>query len=150
MNLNNTCFCKSAYIPTIILSAGLVVSLSACSNKTAENPKTIQTENLQKVELGKVVSVKTIQIQAERSYRRPYGVGVSASSGGHRGIYGSIDLATIGGLFKESNDPENVQEIIVKKNSGEIVAITQKHSESFKQGDSVKIVIRNGIAKVIH
>ncbi len=141
----------------MIAALGLVLGLNACSNNannTKNKPKTIQTLNKQqKVELGTVVAVRTIQIKPSENntYVSPYGnIGVSASSGGFRGIHGSIDLATLGRLFKNNSETKTAQEIIVKKNSGETVAITQELKENFKQGDSVKILIRNGNAQVIH
>lgn len=139
----------------VAVTLSLSIGLNGCSNTTAtleKKPKTIQTLNNQhKVELGTVVAIRDVQIKPETdNYGRPYGnVGVSASSGGFRGIYGSIDLATIGRLFK-NNTAKKAQEIIVKKNSGETVAITQDIKDSFKQGDAVKILVSNGYAQVIH
>lgn len=138
----------------IIATLGLLLGLSACSNNPPNKPKTIQTlNNQQKVELGTVVTVRTFQIKsdANHSYRSPYGnVGVAASSGGFRGIYGSIDLATIGRLFKKTTAAKTAQEIIVKKNTGETVVISQPYKEHFNKGDAVKILVRNGYAQVIH
>ena len=138
----------------VIATLGLVLGLSACSNNPPNKYKTIQTlNNQQKVELGTVVAVRTFQIKpdANNSYRSPYSnVGVAASSGGFRGIYGSIDLATLGRLFKNTTAAKIAQEVIVKKNNGETVAITQVFKENFKQGDAVKILVRNGNAQVIH
>jgi len=140
----------------VIAALGLILGLSACSNNVPNKPKpkTINTlNNQQQVELGTVVAVRTIQIKpdANRSYGSPFSnIGLSASSGGFRGIYGSINLATLGRLFKNTSAAETAQEIIVKKNNGETVAITQVFKENFKQGDAVKILIRNGNAQVIH
>ncbi|MEH6457193.1 MAG: hypothetical protein V7749_12760, partial [Cocleimonas sp.] len=111
----------------VIATLGIVLGLSACSNNAPKKPKykTIQTlNNQQQVETGTVVSVRTIQVKpdANKSYGSPYGnVGVSASSGGFRGIYGSIDLATLGRLFKGATATKTAQEIIVKKSTGETV-----------------------------
>jgi len=134
----------------VLSTLGLVLSLNACTNTTNKKPKTIQTLNKQqKVELGTVVAVRTIQIKPEAI--NSYGnVGVAASSGGFRGIYGSIDLSTISRIFKNTTSAKTAQEVIVKKNSGETVAITQAFKENFKRGDAVKILIRNGNAQVIH
>lgn len=142
-----------------MVTLGLILSLSACTNNanTTNNkskPNTIQTLNNQQiVETGTVIAVRTLKIKpnANNSYGRPYGnVGVSASSGGFRGIYGSVDLATLGRLFKGATAAKTAQEVIVKKSTGETVAITQPFKESFAKGDSVKILVRNGNAQVIH
>jgi len=132
----------------------LFFSISACSN-TPKKPKykTIQTLNQQqKVEYGTVLAIRTFKINSDTqsASASPYGnIGVAASSGGFRGIYGSIDLATIGRLFNKASSTKTAQEIIVKKSSGETVSITQLQKQNFKQGDRVKIVIRNGNAEVI-
>lgn len=140
----------------ISATLGLVLSLSACSNnppKKKTKYKTIQTLNQQqKVEYGTVIAARTFKINADNQNASvsPYGnIGVAASSGGFRGIYGSIDLATIGRLFNKAQSTKTAQEIIVKKNTGETVSITQVQKQNFKQGDKVKIVIRNGNAEVI-
>ncbi len=129
-----------------ILSALILLfSLTACSSNTANN----QLGKQQTVETGTVVSVKTIKIKPEEI--RSYGnVGVGVGSGGYRGVYGSVDVGTLARLFRNATGPKTAQEIIVNKTNGETVAITQEAKENFKQGDSVKILLRNGEARVIH
>lgn len=134
---------------SIFLMLGLSFGLSACSNTEKAKPKykTIQTLNQQqKVETGTVVSVRSIQINTQ-SYSRP-SFGVAASSGGFRGIYGSVDLATLS-RFLGNNKTTEAQEIIVKKSAGNTVAITQVTKEKFKQGDKVKILQRDGQSVVV-
>ena len=122
----------------------------ATHNKTSSN-KSIS--NMQKVEIGKIVSIKTIAIQPEKI--DSYGsVGVSVGSGGRSGLYGAFDLATLGKVFRNANKPKTAQRFIIRKSNGEMVAITQPFSQAskevFKIGDSVKILLENGKAKVIH
>ena len=139
--------------------------LSACSNNktSAVNKEKIQNseklggwqknkpiKNMQTVEAGTIVSIKTIPVKAEKidSYGN---IGVSVGSGGHSGIYGAFDLATLGKVFRNANKPKTTQQFIIKKTNGELVAITQAPSkEPFKAGDSVKLLLENGQAKVIH
>ncbi|MCF6190638.1 MAG: hypothetical protein L3J51_09170 [Cocleimonas sp.] len=126
----------------------ILISLSACSsNKTAN---TSNITNMQKIEMGKIISVKTVAVKPEdiNSYGN---VGVSVGSGGHSGVYGSVDLATIGKLYRNATKPSTAQQFIITKANGETVAITQPSSkEVFKIGDSVKILLEDGKAKVIH
>ena len=127
-----------------------IVSLSACSNNAKNTTNTNnKAVNQQTVETGTVVSARTIKIEPQEY--GPYGanVGVSGGSGGV-GVFGSIDLVTLGRLFKNVTGPKIAQEVIVKKSNGETVAITQKAKETFKAGDKVKILLRNGEARVIH
>ena len=146
----NTLFSRSAYVITTL---GLILNLSSCSNKVENNkintPNPNQALNKQqKVELGTVVSIRIFEVKADSN---PYGnIGVSASSGGYRGVHASIDLATIGRTFNNTTTAKTAQEVIVKKSTGETVAITQPFKENFKKGDAVKILVRNGYAEVIH
>lgn len=141
--LNNT------LVTVLIITSFL--TLSACSNnKTATTAGTGKIENMQKVETGTIVSVKTIALKPEEI--NSYGnVGVSVGTGGSSGVYGSVDLATIGKLYRNATKPTTAQQLIIKKENGETVAITQAASkEVFKAGDAVKLLIQDGKAKVIH
>ena len=136
---------------SICLTLGLSFGLSACSNtekaKAKPKYKTIQTLNQQqKVETGTVVSVRAIQIKPP-NHSRP-SIGVAASSGGFRGVYGSIDMATLSRIFGNNRTIE-AQEIIVKKSTGDTIAITQVSKEKFKQGENVKILLRDGKSIVV-
>ena len=124
-----------------------LITLSGCSSKKTVVP-TGKAVNMQKIETGTVVSVKTIAIKPETT-TRPYGnVGISIGSGGRSGVFGSVD---IGRIFRNSTKPTTALRLIINKSNGEMVAITQAVSkENFKQGDTVKLLIENGKAKVIH
>lgn len=143
---------KRKILLTLPLSLGICLILSACSNTDKPKPKykTIETLNQQKrVETGTVVAVKTIQIK--QASNNSYGnIGIAASSNGFRGIHGSIDLGTLSRIFTNNTKIKTAQEIIVKKTNGQTVAITQVSKETFKQGEAVKILVRNGQAYVIH
>lgn len=123
----------------------LFLLLSACSSSQTDN----QIGKQQTVETGTVVAVKTVNLTPEKI--NSYGnVGVSVGSGGHSGVYGSVDVGTIGKLFRNATGPKTALEIIVKKDNGEVIAITQASKVSFKKGDYVKLLLRNGKAQVIH
>ena len=126
------------------------IGLSACSNTEKAKPeyKTIQTLNEQQVETGTVIAVNKVIIQPSSYNYRP-NIGIAASSGGFRSIYGSVDLATLSRLFTNSGGAKTAQEIIIKKNNGQTVAITETTKDSFKAGDVVKILKQDGIARVI-
>ncbi len=131
----------------------LLTNLSACSNnKTASTSGKIA--NMQKVEMGTVVSVKTIALKPD-SIESHGEIGVSIGSGGTSGVYGSVDIGTLGTLFSGTKKPTTAQQFIIKKSTGETVAITQEVTdgepkEVFKAGDIVKLLLQNGKAKVIH
>ena len=123
----------------------LLLTLTACSNHSVNS----QPDNLANVETGTVLSIRTAPIEPIKIYPRG-NVGVGIGSGGYRGIFGSIDAGTIGRIFSNSTGPKFAQEVIVKKRSGEIVAIRQAAKTTFKQGDRVKIIVQKGQAEVIH
>jgi outer membrane lipoprotein SlyB len=119
--------------------------LSACSTNDVDN----QLNKQQIVESGTVISVKTVNIKPEKI--NSYGnVGVSVGSGGHSGVYGSVDVGTIGRIFRNASRDKKAQEIIIKKDTGNVVAITQDTKVIFKKGDKVRLLLRNGKARVTH
>jgi len=126
----------------------LLISLSACTNNQTAASGTI--ENMQKIEMGTIVSIKTVALRPEEI--NSYGnVGVSVGSGGHSGIYAGVDIGTLGKLYRNATKPTTAQQFIITKNNGETIAITQLASkEVFRIGDSVKMVLQDGKAKVIH
>lgn len=139
---------------TITISLFLMLNLvTACSNNATEkrNDSTnIQLGTLKKVEFGTVVSVKNITIKPTQTPapRSSGNIGVNVGSGG-TGIYGTVDVATLTRLFSE-NKAKTAQEIIIKKEHGELVVVTQNSKEIFNKGDKVKILSRNNKAIVIH
>lgn len=128
----------------LLLSFLLLASISACSNTKEAN-----VSNVKEVQQGTVVSVTLTPVKTEPI--RPHGgLGVTVGSGGHTGIYGSIDLATIGRILSTPAKQPMMQEIIVRRSNGSLVAITQPEKQPFLRGEKVKIVHRGNEARVIH
>ena len=127
-------------------------SFSGCSSLSSskedeDEPLPVNIE--QKIETGIVLGVRIIEIKPEPVHS--YGnVGVTLDSSGTSGIQGSVDLKTIGTLYRNATKDKTAQEIIVKKDIGETVAITQSTNEIFKVGDRIKVLKREGKAVVIH
>lgn len=113
--------------------------ISACASNT-----TTTVGNIQKVDVGTITQLKEIPIKAD-SDSLGTSLGVSIGSGGHAGIYGAFDL---GKIFSALNKPTKQLELMIKKQSGELVVITQPLGRNFKVGDKVKILLRNGRAVV--
>ena len=144
---------RSSRLIFAFLTLSITIGLSACSNSNKNTQNSAQTvNNQQTVELGTVVGVRQVELREidNRSNNPLSNVGVSASSGGYRGIYAAIDVGTLARLFKNNSKGKLVQEVTVKKRSGETVAITQAIKETFKTGETVKILYRNGYAHVTH
>ena len=100
----------------------------------------------QKVETGTIVSVRNIDVKPA-NYSRP-SIALAVDSSGFRSVYGAIDMTTLSHIFG-NNKTSEAQEIIVKKKTGNTVAITQVSKEKFKQGESVNILRRNGKSIVV-
>lgn len=137
---------------TLLFTLLIILSLSACTNNTTKSTtsKTIHTQlNKQtSTETGTVLAVKSMTIKPEKLRPR---VGVSFGSGGYRGVHGGFDIGNVVRALQDSNKPKYEQEIVVRKNNGDTVSITQITREHFKKGDQVKlIVLRTGEARVVH
>ena len=122
----------------------ICLSLTTCTSNTATSDTVIS--NMQKVELGVITQLKTV---ATRRDSNPLGssVGVSVGSGGHAGLYGAFD---VGKIFSALSTPSHQLELVIKKQNGAFIAITQPLTDNFKVGDKVKILLRNGLAIVQH
>lgn len=125
-----------------LASALICLSLVACTaNTTTTNDK---MGSIQKVEQGTITQIKKVAATRD-SDSLGSTIGVSMGSGGHAGVYGAFD---IGRVFSAMTKPTHQLELMVKKQNGEIVAVTQPLGGKFKVGDKVKILLRNGLAVV--
>ncbi len=122
----------------------LVATLTAACSSTDN-----RTNKLQEVQSGVVIGVKKVVIKPEPV--RPRGnIGVSVGSGGHAGVYGAVDILSIGSLLGIGKKDKVMQEIIIKRPNGELVAVTQPYTTIFKKGERVKIIQRGNQARVTH
>ena len=127
----------------LLMAVALLSLITSCTN----NDKRIYT--LQEVQSGSVVAVKKVVLKAEPV--KPRGnFGVSVGSGGHAGLYGAVDILTLGNFFGIKRKDKIMQEIIIKRPNGTLVAVTQPYSTSFHQGDKVRIIKRGSEARVVH
>ena len=133
-------------IKQLITTLALISLITSCTN-TTNNDKRIYT--LQDVQSGSIIAVKKVVLKAEPI--KPHGnIGVSLGSGGHAGFYGAVDILTLGSLFGIKRKDKIMQEIIIRRSNGTLVAVTQPYSTSLKRGDKVKIIKRGNEARVIH
>ena len=125
-----------------LITLFLSITLSACSS-THTNTRI----DKQGTQTGTVLKVKSTYIKPETLRPR---VGVSIGSGGHAGVYGGFDVGNVVRVFRDANSPSYRQVITVRQANGETVAITQTSKEHFKKGETVKLILVNGEARVIH
>lgn len=140
----------SFYTLSLLLVCGCSNSSSTSSDSSKSKAKeAVPVSVEQKIETGIVLAVRIIEVEPEPIHS--YGnVGVNVDSSGTSGIQGSIDLKTLGTLYRNATKDKTAQELIVKKDMGETVAITQSTKEIFKVGDRIKVFKRDGKAVVIH
>ena len=128
--------------------------LSACSSNASKEAasQSVKTSkvstamgHISRVETGRIVQLKKIIKTNDASLANAGSIGVSVGSGGHAGIYGSINA---GNLIRAFRKPPKQLEIVIKKSSGGYVSVTQGLGGNFKVGEKVKIILRNGRAIV--
>ena len=132
------------------------LSLSACSSTATKDSSVSASQagkavvpmgSISKVELGTIVQLKKVILTNDASLANAGNIGVSVGSGGHSGVYGSINAGTI---IRALRGPTKRLEIVIKKSNGEHVSVTQALGGNFKVGDKIKILLRNGLAVVEH
>ena len=142
---------KIQQLNVLVSSLMLITLFSACSNATTDTtikkPKTINTQ--QETQKGTVLAVNKLITQPQ-PYRPRGNVGVSVGSGGHAGIYGAMDVISIGRLLRGPEKAKVAYKIIVRRDNGKVVAVTQPATTLFNRGDRVRILKQNGEARVVH
>ena len=124
------------------LSSTLIIFLASCSNNSSVN-------TFQEVQTGSVVAVNQTVIRAKPIKPRA-NVGVSIGSGGRSGLYGAVDILTLGSLLGIKKKDKVIQEVIIRRSNGTLVAVTQPFHAMFRRGDQIKIVKQDGEARVTY
>lgn len=112
---------------------------------------------VEEVEMGRVESVRDVLIESPRTYG---GRGPSVIVGGGIGRGGrssgiGVSVGTVLGGWGGGDSGNTVThipgyEIMVRLDSGRLIAVTQTASESFRTGDRVRVLTGNGITRVSH
>lgn len=114
----------------------------------------------QNVRMGKVESVRQVQIEGTRSGVGPAAGavvgGVAGSTvGGGRGsavaaVVGAVAGGVAGQAIEQGTTRKNGVEVTVKLDSGALVAIVQEADEIFQAGDRVRILSDGRTSRVTH
>jgi len=146
---------------TIAATIGLTVIalLSACATGVGgDDYSRDQTRREQTVRLGVVDSVREVKIEGTRS-------GVGAVAGGVVGgvagstvgqgrgstvgaVLGSVAGGVAGQAAEQGATRQTGLEIMVKLDSGRLIAVTQAADESFKPGDRVRVLSDGATTRV--
>lgn len=146
---------------SVFLIIPLCVFVVACSsNPSATTYSRDQTLAVQQVQFGTVLSVQNVNIEGTKS-----GVGtvaggliggIAGSGVGHgRGsaiaaVIGGVAGGLIGDKVEQAATKKAGLELTVQLDSGNIISIVQEAEEVFQAGDHVRLLTRNGVARISH
>jgi outer membrane lipoprotein SlyB len=146
---------KTAALPLI---AVMLATLAACTTpQTSTNYARAETRMLQQVQLGELLEVREVTLEAT-----PTGQGSAAGAvlGGVSGAQrGNATQAAIGGVLgsllgqgiEDSAGRRKGVELLVKLNDGNLVAVTQEADGlKYEPGQRVRVLLLNGMARVVH
>lgn len=152
---------SSLRLIAITLAAAATVALSGCAGSQSGSAYSrSQTRGEMQVRMGVIESVRTVTIEGTQS-----GVGVVAGGvvGGIAGsnvgqgrgsTVGSVLGAVLGGVagqaIEERASKKDGQEITIKLDSGQIIAVTQEADEQFRAGERVRVLSGSGVTRVSH
>lgn len=146
---------RAAALPLI---AAMLATLAACTTpQTATNYGRAETRMLQQVQLGELLEVREVTLDAQ-----PTGQGAAAGAvlGGVSGAQrGNATQAAIGGVIgsllgqgiEDAANRRKGVELLVKLDDGNLVAVTQETDGlKYEPGQRVRVLLLNGMARVIH
>lgn len=150
---------KSSSLLIALLTASLI--LDGCASSMSSSAYTRgQARKESTVKNGTVESVRPVTIEGTKT---PIGTVAGAAVGGVTGSTigsgrGSAVAAILGGVVggiagsaaEEAITREQGLEIVVKLDSGNTIAITQKADEEFKPGERVHVISGSGSSRVTH
>ena len=137
------------------------LALAACATSKSGNVYTRdQARREMSVRTGVVESVREVTMEGTKS-----GVGAVAGAaaggvagshvgGGNGQIVGAVFGAVLGGLagaaVEEGVTKKNAQEITVKLDNGQLIAVVQEAGEFFNPGEPVRVLSGDGATRVTH
>lgn len=137
------------------------VALTACATSKTDNAYTRdQARREMSVRSGVVESIREVTMEGTHSgVGAAAGAGVGGVAGSHLGngngqIVGAIFGAVLGGLAgaaaEEGVTKKNAQEITVKLDGGQLIAVVQEAGELFNPGERVRVLSGDGATRVTH
>ena len=147
----------------IALSAAALAAtiLTGCPASTSGGAYTrSQTRQVEEVQMGRVESVREVQIEGTKT---PIGAGAGAVVGGVAGsnlgggrgstigaVLGAVAGGVAGAAVEEGATRTKGLEITVKLDNGRLIAITQAADEQFHPGERVRVLTGGGVTRVTH
>lgn len=144
----------------VLITGVILAGCSANAPVTHNEVGSVKRERTVDIQQGRVTNVKQVSILGKRSAigntvgRTAGSLAGGALGSGYGSVVGSVLGSVLGGAMG-SNADENLQkkaalEITVRLRDGEHLTITQLNKVSFKVGDNVKLIMKEGKAHVSH
>jgi outer membrane lipoprotein SlyB len=137
-----------------------VLATGCATSKSGDVYTRDQTRSEMSVRSGIVESIREVTMEGTRSGvgglagAAVGGVAGSHVGGGNGQIVGAIFGAVLGGLagsaIEEGATKKNAQEITVKLDNGQLIAVVQEAGEYFSPGERVRILSDNRSTRVTH
>jgi outer membrane lipoprotein SlyB len=147
----------------ILLLTGLVLGGGACtSTLTGDVYSRSEARQEQRVEFGQVEYVRPVVIEGTRT---PIGAASGAAVGGIAGssvgggkgsdiatVVGAVTGGLAGAAVEDSVTRRQGVEVTVRLSSNDVIAVVQEASPhaTFRVGDRVRILSRNGVTRITH
>ena len=146
---------------TLLAVLFIAVALTGCASSKAGDVYTRdQARREMLVRSGVVESIREVTMEGTKSGvgglagAAVGGVAGSQVGGGNGRIVGGIFGAVLGGLagsaIEEGATKKNAQEITVKLDNGQLIAIVQEAGELFNPGERVRVLSGDGSTRVTH
>ena len=137
------------------------LALTACATSKSGNVYTRdQARREMSVRMGVVESVREVTMEGTKSGVGAVAGGVAGGvagshiGGGNGQIVGAVFGAVLGGLagaaVEEGVTKKNAQEITVKLDNGQLIAVVQEAGELFNPGEPVRVLSDGGTTRVTH
>lgn len=154
--MKHTIIIKTAFI---MISASMTLSLAGCSSAPSSNTYTYQQAGtIHEVKMGTITGIRAIQIEKDET---PVGNAAGAILGGIAGstvgqgkgraaatTAGSVMGGIIGSKVDKGIQTQPGFEITVQLDGGKLVAVTQAADQQFSVGQRVKVLTKDGVARV--
>jgi outer membrane lipoprotein SlyB len=148
---------KRSLIAAVLVPVAL---LAACTSYSPQEYRTGEARSIENVQYGAVVSVRPVRLS-----ENPSGVGTVAGAAvggllgntiGHGGgsiagaILGAVGGGLAGNALEHGVTAQNGEEVVVRLDNGQTIAVVQGGWQDFAAGQRVQVVTGRGGARVEH
>ena len=142
------------------LLAPAVALTAACASFSPQDYSASEARSVETVQYGSVVSVRPVHINGDQA---PVGTLAGAAVGGLLGstighgagsgaaaILGAVGGGFAGNAIQHNGTAQNGEEVVVRLDNGQTIAIVQGGWQDFAAGQRVQVVTGRGGARVEH